>query len=172
MDSKFTHLMTDEEFERYLKKYNLTGMAAAAAGAKRRGKKRAIDLANNGLPETVTTSLGTGHVIADNGDGTITLVHEGGMNEVMDKADIPKMQTQYIDIGPKTFSEAMGIYRIIILDAERKGREGIIPEVQRMAKLADQLPEAIAIIKGLQQTVRTGEYPRTRIDAFLSQFEA
>lgn len=160
---KPTHEMTNEEFERYLKKNKLTGHAAFAASRKRR-------LAMNKLPETVTTSLGEGVVLDDNGDGTITLVHEGGMNEVIDKEDIHK--AQYIDVGPKNFTQAMGLFRVIILDAERKGREGILPEIERMAKLCDQLPEAIAIIKRAKEQIGVGEPLYIRIDDFLKKFEA
>jgi hypothetical protein len=56
-------------------------------------------------------------------------------------------QTGTVDIGPKNYKEAMGILEIVILDAERTGRQHAVEEVRKMATLADLLPEAIAIIQ-------------------------
>jgi len=113
MATKAWHEMTSEEFERSLKKSNITGMAAFNAGKKRRAaiKESGVD-PDKPAPQKYM-----------------------------------KVDPQYIDIGPKNFTEAMGIFEMIILDAERKGRQGIMEEIRRMGRIADKLSPALALLK-------------------------
>jgi len=127
MAHKPYHEMTSTEFEAYLKANKITGMAAANAGSKRRAaiKKAAIDPdAQFMRPEQRV-------------DVPETEPQEG------DHTPDP----QYIDIGPKNFTEAMGLFEVIILDAERKGRQGIMEEIRRMGRIADKLSPALALLK-------------------------
>ena len=54
---------------------------------------------------------------------------------------------EFIDIGPKTWQHAMNILRVVITDGEREGRINTLEHLDKMAALADKLPEAIAIIQ-------------------------
>lgn len=162
--------MTTEEFERYLKKRKLTGLAAIDLGQKRRtairrqgwdpDKERPI--ASQGqIPEQQT-------------------VEKTGENAIC--GDI---HDRLIDsIGPKTWKQALPILELTIINGTPKGREMAIEEVRKMAFLADKLPEALALLTECRQCaprlVGLSEYdgqhsvvtdPLTvKVDSFLKQF--
>ncbi len=122
--------MTSEEFERNLSKHNITGMAAANAGRKRRAaiKESGVDPdAPVDVPETEP--------------------QEGDHTPDQREQKYMSVDPQYIDIGPKNFTQAMGIFETIILDAERKGRVGIMEEIRRMGRIADKLGPALTLLK-------------------------
>lgn len=72
------------------------------------------------------------------------------------------------DIGPKSWTEAMGILEFAILDGNRQGRQMAVDQVRSMAKTADLAGEAITIMKELKAQGHTSE----AMEAFLTKTAA
>lgn len=125
MTTKPLHQMNYKEFEAYLKKHKLTGMAAANAGRKRRAGIK-VSGVDPDVPETEP--------------------QEGDHTPDEEEQEV-KSGPEYIYIGPKNFTQAMGIFKAVMLDGSRKGREELLEEVKRMAKIADKLGPALALLK-------------------------
>lgn len=130
MSDKPLFQMNSSEFEKYLKKHKLTGMAAANAGRKRRAGIKAAGVNPDQQPMRPEQRVDVPENEPQEGDHTPD-----------------QTESQYIDIGPKSFTEAMGIFEVVILDGERKGREGIMEEIRRMGRIADKLGPALALLK-------------------------
>ena len=163
MADKALHEMNYEEFEAYLKKHNLTGMAAMNAGRKRRAGIKAAGV-NPDQPVDVPETE------PQDGDHTPD-----------QREQKPKSEPQYINIGPDNFTQAMGIFEVVILDGERKGREGIMEEIRRMGRIADKLGPALTLLKECRKLtsseIRLGEHdvytnPLTlKLEAFFKECE-
>lgn len=201
MDMK-TSEMTDAQFEAYLKKHKISGMGAFAASRNRRAGIKSQGWDPNGprpisgpTPSKDDPVLGKAEKLSgDKGvevfrdpinlSGKMTMPEGYRLTEIMppgrkdqgtdtDKAMAVVAQEPpfIIDITP-TFSGVMGIYRAIILDATRKGREELLPEIVKMAALSDLNNNANRVIATALENLRQGAICPEDIEAMEHHMKA
>lgn len=76
-----------------------------------------------------------------------------------------------IDLTP-TFSSVMGYYEVVILDATRKGRQELIPDIRKMAALSDLCNSANGIIARLLKKQEEGTSINDDIEAMKTHMKA